>query len=77
MSWSFLLKYRIIKIQPPFVFIAWDNFYGMIYVKPLTDDDGQMLLEFASPEYVLYTNLEQANEVSKRLCALTDCVKSI
>lgn len=49
---------------------SWDNFYRMVYVKPVTDDDGQILLEFARPEYVLYTNLGQDNEVSKRLCAL-------
>lgn len=49
---------------------CWDNFYRMIYVKPISDDDGQLLLEFARPEYVLFTNLGKDNQVTRKICEL-------
>jgi hypothetical protein len=49
---------------------SWENVYRMIYVKPITEDYGQILLGFARPEYVMYTNLGQDNRVTKQLCKL-------
>lgn len=35
---------------------SWDKFYRMLYCRPLLED-GQVLMEFARPDTVMYTNL--------------------
>ena len=39
----------------------------MIYTKPISDDDGQILLEFARPETIIYTNIGMDNFITKAI----------
>jgi len=36
---------------------SWNVFRRAIYTKPVTDDEGQGMFEFARPETIIYTNL--------------------
>lgn len=46
---------------------SWDSAWAAIYAKPLTDKDGQVLLEFARPETIMYTNIGMNNEITKKI----------
>ena len=44
----------------------------VIYTKPIADDCGQVLLEFARPETLIYTNLGLNNEITESILAIKD-----
>lgn len=46
---------------------SWKRIYRVVYAKPISDEAGQILLEFDRPETVMYTNLGMNNTVSKRV----------
>ncbi|MDP6736919.1 MAG: IS1380 family transposase [Nitrospinaceae bacterium] len=48
---------------------CWDRFYRVIYTKPIAEDSGQILFEFARPETIIYTNLGLDNEITKSILA--------
>jgi len=43
----------------------WNRFWRTIYAKPITEDDGQIMLEYARPELIIYTNIGMNNEVTR------------
>lgn len=43
---------------------SWKRFWRTIYAKPITEDDGQVLLEYARPELIIYTNIGMKNEIT-------------
>ena len=47
---------------------SWDCSWRTIYTKPISDDEGQVLLEFARPETIIYTNIGMANSITKVIC---------
>ena len=51
---------------------CWDKFYRVIYTKPIADDCGQILFDFARPETIIYTNLGLNNEITRSIVALQD-----
>ncbi len=46
---------------------SWKRFYRTIYAKPITEDDGQVLLEYARPELILYTNIGMGNSITSSI----------
>ena len=46
---------------------SWDSSWRTIYTKPISDDEGQVLLEFARPETIIYTNLGMDNTITKAI----------
>ena len=46
---------------------SWNRIYRAVYAKPISDEAGQILLEFDRPETVMYTNLGMNNAVTKRI----------
>jgi hypothetical protein len=51
---------------------CWDKFYRVIYTKPIADECSQILLEFARPETIIYTNLGLDNEITRLILARHD-----
>ena len=51
---------------------SWDTFYRVIYAKPIHDEWGQVLFEYARPETVIYTNLGMNNEITRTILAVKD-----
>lgn len=51
---------------------SWSRYWRTIYAKPICEDDGQLIMEFARPETILYTNLGMENEITESLRALHD-----
>ena len=51
---------------------SWERFMRVIYTKPIADDNDQILLEFARPETLIYTNLGLNNEITESILALKD-----
>jgi hypothetical protein len=49
---------------------SWQRFWRTIYAKPVSDDDGQVLLEYAKPESIIYTNIGMRNEITRSILAL-------
>ncbi len=49
---------------------SWKSFWRTIYAKPITEDDGQVLLEYARPEVIIYTNIGMDNEVTRSILSL-------
>jgi hypothetical protein len=47
---------------------SWDCPWRTIYTKPISDDEGQILLEFARPETIIYTNIGMDNWITKAIC---------
>lgn len=45
---------------------SWEKSWRMIYTKPISDD-GQILLEFARPETIIYTNIGMDNWITKSI----------
>jgi hypothetical protein len=45
----------------------WKRFWRAIYAKPLTEDDGQVLLEYARPEVIIYTNIGMDNDITRSI----------
>ena len=43
---------------------SWSRFWRTIYAKPVTDDDGQIIMEYARPELIIYTNIGMNNEIT-------------
>ncbi|MEJ2628132.1 MAG: IS1380 family transposase [bacterium] len=43
----------------------WETSWRTIYTKPISDDDGQILLEFERPETIIYTNLGMNNSITQ------------
>ena len=46
---------------------SWDSAWRTIYTKPLADAAGQILLEFARPETIIYTNIGMDNTTTKAI----------
>jgi hypothetical protein len=46
---------------------SWNSFWRTIYAKPITEDDGQVLLEYARPELIIYTNIGMNNEITSSI----------
>jgi hypothetical protein len=46
---------------------SWKRFWRTIYAKPITEDDGQVLLEYARPELIIYTNIGMNNEITRSI----------
>ena len=46
---------------------SWDTAWRTIYTKPISDEEGQILLEFARPETIIYTNIGMDNSVTKSI----------
>jgi hypothetical protein len=44
---------------------SWDTTWRTIYTKPITEDTGQILLEFARPETIIYTNIGMQNSITQ------------
>jgi hypothetical protein len=55
---------------------SWDRFRRAIYCRPLCED-GQLVLDFARPDTVLYTNLGRGEAIDQRLvaCGHSDLLK--
>lgn len=53
----------------------WNKFYRAIYAKPIHDEWGQVLFEYARPETVIYTNLGMNNEITRSILAIKDAVE--
>jgi hypothetical protein len=53
----------------------WNKFYRVIYAKPIHDEWGQVLFEYARPETVIYTNLGMNNEITNNILAVKDAEK--
>jgi hypothetical protein len=51
---------------------CWENFYRVIYTKPISDECGQILFDFARPETIIYTNLGLDNEITHSILAQRD-----
>ncbi len=51
---------------------SWDSFYRVIYAKPIHDEWGQVLFEYARPETVIYTNVGMDNEITKNILAVKE-----
>ena len=51
---------------------SWNTAWRCIYSKPITDDCGQVLLDFERPESLIYTNLGMDNTVTKSILSLYD-----
>jgi hypothetical protein len=49
---------------------SWKRFWRTIYAKPISEDDGQVLLEFARPELIIYTNIGMDNEITRSILEL-------
>jgi hypothetical protein len=50
----------------------WKTYYRVIYAKPIHDECGQMPLEYARPETVIYTNLGMNNEITRTILTVKD-----
>jgi hypothetical protein len=46
---------------------SWKTYRRTIYTSSTTDEDGQLLLEFARPDNILYTNIGMNETVDQRL----------
>ncbi|ORC27002.1 hypothetical protein B4O97_19065 [Marispirochaeta aestuarii] len=46
---------------------SWKRFYRTIYAKPITEDNGQVLLEYARPELIIYTNIGMGNAITSSI----------
>lgn len=46
---------------------SWDTSWRTIYTKPISDEEGQILLEFARPETIIYTNIGMDNSITKSI----------
>jgi len=46
---------------------SWKRFWRTIYAKPVTEDDGQIMLEYARPELIIYTNIGMNNEITRSI----------
>jgi hypothetical protein len=55
---------------------SWDSSWRTIYTKPITDDDGQFLLEFARPETIIYTNIGMDNSITEKILEVKDSKKT-
>lgn len=51
---------------------SWDSKWRAIYSKPLTDEKGQVLLEFARPETIMYTNIGMDNWITQRILSVKE-----
>ena len=51
---------------------SWNTFYRVIYAKPIHDEWGQVLFEYARPETVIYTNIGMDNEITKDILAVKE-----
>jgi len=46
---------------------CWNSFWRTIYAKPITEENGQILLEYARPELIIYTNIGMNNEITRSI----------
>ena len=46
---------------------CWNRFWRTIYAKPITEENGQILLEYARPEVIIYTNIGIPNEITSSI----------
>lgn len=46
---------------------SWQRFWRTIYFKPVSDDTGQFIFEYARPETVIYTNLGMSNTITNSI----------
>jgi len=51
---------------------SWDTFYRVIYAKPIHDELGQVLFEYARPETVIYTNVGMRNDITRNILAVKE-----
>jgi len=56
---------------------SWDTEWRAIYSKPISDDNGQVLLEFARPETIIYTNIGMNNEITKKILSIKNTTETI
>lgn len=49
---------------------TWKQFWRTVFAKPITEDDGQILLEYDRPENIIYTNLGMNNEITSSILTL-------
>lgn len=56
---------------------SWDTEWRTIYSKPISDDNGQILLEFARPETIIYTNIGMDNEITRKILSIKDTTETI
>jgi hypothetical protein len=49
---------------------SWSTSWSTIYTKPISDDDGQIVFEYARPETVIYTNIGMNNTVTASILKL-------
>lgn len=49
---------------------SWSTSWRTIYAKPINDDDGQIVFEYARPETVIYTNIGMENEITASILKL-------
>jgi len=55
---------------------SWQGFWRAVFAKPIHDDDGQVLLDFARPETLIYTNLGMSNAITEQVLFVRDASKS-
>jgi len=55
---------------------SWKRYWRTIFAKPIHDEDGQVLLEFARPETLIYTNLGMNNAITKEVLRVRDARKT-
>jgi hypothetical protein len=46
---------------------SWDTTWRTMYTKPVADDEGQILLQFAGPETIIYTNIRMNNSITRSI----------
>jgi hypothetical protein len=49
---------------------CWSTSWRTIYAKPINDDDGQIVFEYARPETIIYTNIGMDNEITASILKL-------
>ena len=51
---------------------SWKTDWRLVYTKPLTDDEDQILLEFERPETIIYSNLGMENKITEKILEVKD-----
>jgi len=49
---------------------SWSTSWRTIYAKPISDDEGQIVFEYARPETIIYTNIGMDNEITTSILKL-------
>lgn len=56
---------------------SWDTEWQTIHAKPISDDNGQILLKFTHPETIIYTSIGTANEITRKILSIKETTETI